>query len=358
MSRIDTITDEGNAKVRGAKGDDVGKAQSEMVARLLAAYRDEIAKVVALLVEAQRLQKQRETTPFTVSGPMTSTPDVPADQSARMAALRGIQRQLAYEMDSVSLQAANSALKKHKEGLEGAAENAQLDKPFEDRMKALGVQLDGVKAKLAAIGQPEAAQVIAKAFGEAQKAIEEVNNSLERHHAQLSEAQKAQIKAIEQSIASAEAEATWKAHLESTTTATNDRIRSQQLLTEAIGKGYEATKKANVETQVMGAMKENYADPAFAGDAAKLRAGFGAAYDATHGDRVMRPNSGPGSAPRMTPRTATRWPARWINSATKSNLRRNSRSCRRRARRRFGRQRSPTRLSRYPRTTTQSLLRR
>lgn len=137
-------------------------------------------------------------------------------------------------------------------------------------MKALGVQLDAVKAKIEAIGQPEAVQVMARAFGEAKKAIEEVNKALERHHTKLTEAEEGQIRAIEQSIAAAEADATWEEHLESTTTSINDRIESQRLLTDAIGKGYEATKQANVETQVMGAMKERYKDPAFAGDAAKL----------------------------------------------------------------------------------------
>jgi hypothetical protein len=93
----------------------------------------------------------------------------------------------------------NSALIERKEELQTGLENAAMDRPFQDRMKALGVQLDGIKAKLAAIGQPESAQVVAKAFGEAQKAIEEVNRSLEKHHTQLTADQKAQISHIEQS---------------------------------------------------------------------------------------------------------------------------------------------------------------
>jgi hypothetical protein len=183
-------------------------------------------------------------------------------------------------------QFAASDLKKTKDTLTANSENAQLDKPLEDRMKALGAQLDAVKAKLAAIGQPEAVQVMARAFGEAQKAIEEVNKALERHHTKLTAGQEAQIKAIEQSIAAAEADATWREHLESTTVSVNDRIEAQTLLTAAIGRGYEATKQANIETQVMGAMKGRYKDPAFAGDAAKLRQGFGQEFDAQHGEKV------------------------------------------------------------------------
>jgi hypothetical protein len=183
-------------------------------------------------------------------------------------------------------QFAGSDLKAKKDALTTNAENAQEGKPFEDRMKALGAQLDGVKAKLAAIGQTEAAQVIARSFGEAQKAIEEVNKAIEKHHTKLTTDQEAQIRGIEQSIASAEADATWREHLESTATSINDRIASQELLTAAIGKGYQATKQANIETQVMSAMRERYTDPAFAGDAAKLRSGFGQEYDAQHGEKV------------------------------------------------------------------------
>ena len=127
---------------------------------------------------------------------------------------------------------------------------------------------------------------MALAFGEAKKAIEEVNKALERHHTKLTASEEARIKGVEQSIAAAEADATWREHLESTTTSIEDRIESQRLLTEAIGKGYEATKLANIETQVMGAMKEHYKDPAFASDAAKLRSGFGQEYDAQHGGKA------------------------------------------------------------------------
>jgi hypothetical protein len=293
--RIEAITDEGNQKIREAadlKAKDA--AQTEMNTRLLAAYRDELGKVNGMISEAAHLQYQHDHPVYNArafSGDPTmaagaDTTPTPGDQTARLATLRGVLRQLGYEMDSISLQASNSSLTGKKDALTAAGENAQLDKPFEDRMKALGVQLDGVKAKLAAIGQPEAAQVLAKAFGDAQKAIEEVNRSLDKHHTQLSADQKAQITAVTQAIATAEAEATWKTQIEATTTATNSRIRSQEMLTAAIGKGYEATRNANIETQVMGAMKEHYADPAFAGDAAKLRAGYGSAYDATHGDQV------------------------------------------------------------------------
>jgi hypothetical protein len=69
-------------------------------------------------------------------------------------------------------------------------------------MKALGAELDGIKAKLAAIGAPESVQVLAKAFAASQKAIEEVNKALEKHHTALTDSQKTQIRSVEQTIAS------------------------------------------------------------------------------------------------------------------------------------------------------------
>jgi hypothetical protein len=183
-----------------------------------------------------------------------------------------------------------SDLTQKKDALTANAENAQLDRPFEDRMKALSAQLDGVKAKLAAVGQGEAAQTVARSFAEAQKAIEEVNKALEKHHTKLTADQEAQVRSIEQSIAAAEAEATWREKLESATTSINDRIESQQLLTAAIGKGYEATKQANVETQLMSTLGQHYNDPAWmqqhAGEVSGLRSGFGQEYDAKHGEQV------------------------------------------------------------------------
>jgi hypothetical protein len=283
---IQSITARGEAAIANAATPEAQKAaRAKMDSDLAAAYKQAQDWIETEIKKAEGLAHPAE---FGIQsrGAAGLFGSQPRNEAARLAELQGLKTALADQAQFLALQSANTALTGKKTELETGAANSQLDKPFEDRMKALSAQLDGVKAKLAAIGQPEAAQVLAKAFGEAQKAIEEVNKALESHHVQLTDAQKGQIAAIEQSIASAEAEATWKTHLESTTTSINERIRSQELLTAAIGKGYEATKRANVETQVMGAMKEHYVDPAFTADAAKLRAGFGAAYDATHGEQV------------------------------------------------------------------------
>ncbi len=294
IGRINEITDEGNEKIRAAK-DLKAKdaAQVELNTRLLAAYREEIGKVNGMLAESQRLQQlhERPKLPtFLPQAGISSPGETATDQTARLAMLRGVLRQLRYEMDSISLQATNEGLTGRKETLTAATENAQLNRPFQDRMKALNVQLEAVKAKFEAIGKPEAAQIMARAYGEAQKAIEEVNRTLEKHHTALTDDQKAQITQIEQSIASTEADAAWREHLEATNTSITARIRSQQLLTDAIGKGYEATKRANVETQLMAALGAHYGDAAWMqshqANVAGLRTRFGQEYDTRYGQQV------------------------------------------------------------------------
>ncbi len=61
-------------------------------------------------------------------------------------------------------------------------------------------------------------------------------------------------------------------------TTIDERIKSQEALTAAIGHGYEATKQASVEMQLMAEMKERFNDPAFASDQNKLRAGIASEY--------------------------------------------------------------------------------
>src|SRR5260221_7098606 len=124
----------------------------------------------------------------------------------------------------------------------------------------LTAHLDGMKAKLAAIGAPQSVVITAKAFEESVKVIAEVNKALERHHTQLNEAQKGQIRLKETQIANIEAETQWKSRLDSTSSSIEQRIRSMQLLTAAIGKGYEAQRTANVEISVMQAVGDKFTD--------------------------------------------------------------------------------------------------
>lgn len=90
-----------------------------------------------------------------------------------------------------------------------------------------------------------------KAATESAKVISELDAVLARHGRSLDEATKAQIRMLESTKALNLAEAEWQNKLALTSATIAQRTRSQQLLTDAIGKGYEAQKKARVETQLL-----------------------------------------------------------------------------------------------------------
>jgi len=171
---------------------------------LSAAYTSEIARFNSELGAAERYQASHASG-MTGMGPLggfQNDQKIFGDMTARIEALRAVLAQLREQAGYISLTTTNAALQKRKDDLTAGTENATLDKPFNDRMAALGAQLDGIKAKAAAIGAPESVQVLAKAFGEAQKAIEEVNKALEKNHTQLTENQKQQVRDIELNITS------------------------------------------------------------------------------------------------------------------------------------------------------------
>lgn len=297
-ARIAGIEDTGNAKIAAAKTVEAQKAaRAELDAALKKAYADEISWIDQVIAESDKLQKRRQalisgTGPrMTSAGPnpygVKLSPAYPDDQTVRLEEARRVRRALAEQSAFVGLQSTNTGLTAQKEALEASRANEGLTRPFEDRMKALAAQLEGVKAKLLSAGWSESAKTIVKGYGEAVKVIEEVNKALEEHHIKLTDAQMGQISLRSQQIASAEAESEWKTKLAQTTAQIADQIRSQELLTAAVGKGYAAVKAAAVESRVMAAVGgERYNDPAFMAsrqaDIAAIRAKAAAEYEAQH----------------------------------------------------------------------------
>jgi hypothetical protein len=282
---IAKITDEGNEAIRRStdlKTKDA--AATALNTRLAKAYGDEVVKLSGWLANAQNNQNVRNDE---IRRGMPVFLGV--DQTGRIEELTKTISTLRAQASFIPQQATNTALTARKESLEASRANAQQDKPFEDRMKLLGAQIDAIKAKLEAIGQPEAARLMALAFGDAQKAIVETNKALERNNTQLTQGQRAQILTAEQTIVTTEAEAAWRTKLAATTTSIQDRIRSQELLTAAIGKGYEATRAANIETRLMSELGEHYNDSAWMqshhADVSGLRTGYTREFDAQHGEQ-------------------------------------------------------------------------
>lgn len=252
--------------------------------KLLETYDAEINKIKGSIASAQKYENDKSLNRGSLFG--FGGEQIFGELKARMEALNGVLRQLQEERTFIERSTREATLKVKKDSLEASAENAKQDRPFEDRMKSLAVSIETVQAKLNAIGKPEAAQVIAKAFGESMKAIEETNKALERHHTQLTNTQKDQILAAESTLAQTEATEKWQSTFSATTTSIGEHITSLDLLTAAIGRGYEATKQANVETRLMQVLGEHANDPAWlqkqAGGVAGIRAGIELEFDKEH----------------------------------------------------------------------------
>lgn len=295
--RAETIVENANQRIyeianSAKKGGDLGQAAkdvSAISAKALAAADKELADALTLvntkLKEQQELKRAGDTG-FWQNGQAFAgyyNPDLLEKDSE---GLQGAKNALQETRRSIPLQLKNVDLTTQKEKLEANNANAKQDRPFEDRMKAMAAQIEQVQAKLGALGQSDAAQRFGKAFGEAQVIIAEVNKALERYHIQLDAGQKTELLWMSQKLVDAQAETEWKTRLEASATSIADRIRSQELLTAAIGKGYEATRQANIETRLMSELGAKYSDPAWLKthqpDVARLRTGFGDEFDAQH----------------------------------------------------------------------------
>jgi hypothetical protein len=210
----------------------------------------------------------------------------PSKRADLLNAANGLRQNLEDQLDRINNTESNRGLSRRKSGLEAGAANAELDRPFRNALKTMDAQIEGIGDKLGAVGKSEAFKVVAEAAAEAKREITRLNEELEKRHTKLTADQEAAIKGRTALIAQGKADLAWAESMQSTKTTVEERVQSLNMLTEAIGKSYEATKRANVETRVMQAMKERYSDPSFAGDAAKLRGQFGAEFDAQHNQQT------------------------------------------------------------------------
>lgn len=213
-----------------------------------------------------------------------------ADETVLLEELRAARTAVSRQSTRVDLDAANTKLQQRKTGLEAEHENAKMDRPYENRIAKMRADLDAIRTKTMSAGWSESAKAAVEGYGEAVKAIEEVNQALSRINPKLklTDAQMGQISLAAQRLSAAKFEEAWQTKLASTSAALRDQIKNQEALTAAIGKGYAAVKAANVEAQVMANVGgERYGDPAFmknhAADVARIRELAGADYDAKEG---------------------------------------------------------------------------
>ncbi len=287
---ITEINRVGQARIDAATNlKEADRARGELNIALSARYAKELEVINQKLHAAQELAKTRIVTTGGQYGDPHQVSIAGSNETARIEELKGAQRALMEQMRAVALQATNTGLTERKEALETARANELLDRPFADRMKALQATLEASRLKLSAVGQSEAFQVQAKASGEALKVIEEVNKALEKQQSRLTITEKDAIKAVILKTAQTDAEASWKTKLDETTKKISDQVQGQEMLTAAIGQGYEATKKANVEIQLMQAVgAERYNDQANAAALAIVRLKLAGEYDAKNAEQSAR----------------------------------------------------------------------
>jgi hypothetical protein len=240
--------------------------------------------------------------PVVGPGLVSATDDIlgsalPDPQARRLAELRGTRRFLMEQRHSITSRYQNEDDTEKLTGLRQGADAAALTRPYQDKIKELDAQLRGLKNELASIGQSSSAETLAKSWAKAQEEIARLNNELAKHHQALSLEQQVEITTLFDQQSSTQAEIEWKTKLDQTTTSIQDRIASLRLLASAIGAGYEAQKKANVETQlfqVLGKDKDKLNDPQWlaqkdpvtgmthGAQVTQLRASIGAEIDASH----------------------------------------------------------------------------
>lgn len=285
---IARITEEGNKNIRAATtAKERDAAQTELNTKVLAAYGEEIKKLDSLTAAAAEKAKAHRGVVYDPQTGLGMERTIPGANEATL--LRNLARArdiLEREQTEIKFRAVSDSETARQKELDAARANTDKGRPFEDRMKALNAQIDGLKEKLKAVGQPEEAQALAKAFGAAALAIEQLNKQYEGLHVIRTkaqrEAQEGEIKASEQTIASTEAEIVWQTKLAASSVAIEGRIRSQELLTAAIGKGHEATRAAIIEGRLIAEQGQHVATLA---EQEKMRADIGRELDAQDAGR-------------------------------------------------------------------------
>ena len=295
-AKVDQLTDDQITRLAAATTEEQKHAiQVESAAKLDKLRGDALAYVNGELEKREKLQAITNAT--LAKGPTPTSPygggnaavgAVYEDQDAAIEKLRGIRHNLIAEGQREALVNQHADLESKESTLRANKDKGEKEDPFGNKLRELQAQAEASKIADRVAGAASVSEnAYAKAAVATTKVLAELNNELAKHHQHLSATQIAQIRSLEQTIALTNADAEWKNKLASTDNSITDRIRSQQLLTEAVGKGTAAIKAANVETQLMGILGEKYNDAPWmkehAGQVTGLRSKLGNEYDAQKG---------------------------------------------------------------------------
>jgi hypothetical protein len=180
------------------------------------------------------------------------------ESDPKMAELyKGVLSGLQYQKSFIGTTGQNDDLTKRKTADEIARANGAQERPLDKMIAELTAKVAEARVKLKAAGLDETSKMIAKAEAEAIAAIEHANIALAKQHVALlpmdpnksAKGREAlQLATTEQAL---NLEAALRDKVREVVDATQDQIKTQQMLNQTIGKGWEAQKKVNIEVELM-----------------------------------------------------------------------------------------------------------
>jgi len=283
--RVEDITDRGQEKLRAAKTEqERKKAQDQLDGELRYAYDEEIN---ALRSRAKGIQDARDEEKKRAVRPgSTIAPEQTKDTAILEGSIRGAIRNLEVQRSFVGATRENVAFTGRKEELEANKSNGKPGDVIAERLQALRDRLGEVQAKLEAVGQTDAFRAQVEGIADGIKAVDQLNKELKQYHQTLDPANEAKVKAIALQIKQTEVETQYQTKLATSDRDIANRITSLYLLADATNKGYEATKRASVETALAQKFGENFTDPKRQSDIEQQRQGLRAVYDKEHANQI------------------------------------------------------------------------
>lgn len=290
QKRINRTTAEGTLAIRSVDPNDqqgLKDARAALANNLKAEFAAMIAGLEARIAAEEKLQAQlAEPRNAAQRAAEAESGSMGLGYSRDLEMLRDARLALQLQQSFVSDTNRGLELKEKKDNLTAAREVSNRTRPFEDRLAALQLQFETAQSRIGAAGGSERYQQVIKAYADAHKAIQEINKSLAQYGQTLTLVQELEVEEAQLKVTQAEAEADWRTRVEQSTTAIRGRVEAQQRLAESIGKGFDATRTANIESRLMQELGSKADDPEWmrthGSDVERLRQGFSQDFDAQH----------------------------------------------------------------------------
>jgi hypothetical protein len=192
-----------------------------------------------------------------------------------------IMRSLQEQRQQTVLEFANASKEATDNALHAANTAAKPGEVYSDEVAKLQAQIHGVGLELQHVGDSPGMSLVAKAIMEADDAVAKINAHLkELHSGPLNAAQARTIELLYATRAQGADQVTWGQKITDTVTKLREEATAQQLLVDAIGKGYAAVRAASVEASVAKELGTRYGTNPEEAD--RLRGAYQEEYDQKH----------------------------------------------------------------------------